>query len=737
MLLAGRALLILALAIAVYGIIASLYGVRIGDSTGPVGRWSGRAWVASGRRAVYALAATLAVCFAVLEAAFLRSDFSFELVASHSSTTTPAFYRATAIWSSQEGSLLLWVVLLSGWSSAILFLTRRRAREVAPYATAVLLGVAAFFCGLLIFLETPFARLSPAPADGLGLNPLLRHPAMMFHPPMLYSGYTLFTIPFAFAVGALVARRLNTDWLRTTRPFALAAWLCLGVGIVLGARWSYSELGWGGYWGWDAVENASLMPWLTGTAFLHSAMVQEKRGMLKIWNVSLVLATGILAILGTFLVRSGILNSIHAFGASTLGLPFLVLIVLLVAGSVALVISRAPALRSEHRLDSLLSRETIFLLNNLALVGLCFVIFWGTFFPLISEAFTGNRASVGPPWFSRYVTPLALVLVLLSGLGPALAWRRTTAANLRQSLLVPLGAAAATLAVLLAVGGVARRPLALTMFCMGAFVVAVVGQEFWRGTRVRRATSSDSVPRALVSLVRRNRRRYGGYVVHVGVAVLLVGVAASSTFQDARDVRLAPGERARIGDYEIQYVRPTSELDVAANGSLEKINLGADVRVRRGSGDAMALHTERSFFPSSDPRLGAVSRYFEGEATSEVGLRSRFGRDIWTTVSPDIGRLKGTIQRGDQVFRLARSLPEEERAAALGETLRRLVTSYSSQQPSATFRVLVSPLVTWIWLGALIVFGGGVLLIWPAPAGAPRRVTATRSARLARELGRA
>ena len=375
--LAGRLLLILALAIAAYGIFASLYGVRTGN----------RAWVASGRRAVYALAGTVAVCF-------LRSDFSYELVATHSSTTTPTFYRATAPWSSQEGSLLLWVLLLSSWSSLILFLTRRRAREIAPYATAVLLGLAAFFTGLLVFLETPFAGSSPVPVEGFGLNPILRHPAMMIHPPMLYSGYTLFTIPFAFAVGALVTRRLGADWIRTTRPFALAAWLCLGIGVILGARWSYSELGWGGYWAWDGVENAALMPWLTGTAFLHSVMIQERRGMLKVWNVSLILATGILAVLGTFLVRSGILQSIHAFGASTLGIPFLILIVIMVAGSIALVVSRADDLRGEHRLDSLLSREAVFLLNNLVLVALTFVIFWGTFFPLISEAVTGDRASV-------------------------------------------------------------------------------------------------------------------------------------------------------------------------------------------------------------------------------------------------------------------------------------------------------------------------------------------------------
>ena len=736
MLLAGRALLVLALAIAVYGIFASLYGARIGNAAAG-GRRAGSAWVDSGRRAVYALGATVAVCFVILELAFLRSDFSFELVAGHSSTTTPAFYRATAAWSSQEGSLLLWVLLLSGWSSLVLFITRRRARELAPYATAVLLGLAAFFLGLLVFLATPFARASPAPLEGVGLNPILRHPAMMIHPPMLYSGYTLFAVPFAFAVGALATRRLGAAWIRTTRSFALAAWLCLGIGVVLGARWSYSELGWGGYWAWDGVENAALMPWLTGTAFLHSVMIQERRGMLKVWNVSLVLGTGILAVLGTFLVRSGILQSIHAFGASTLGIPFLVLIATMLAGSIALVLWRAGDLRSEHRLDSPLSREAVFLLNNLVLLTLCFVIFWGTFFPLISEAMTGTQASVGPPWFGRFVVPLALVLVLLSGLGPVMAWRRTSAGNLRRVLAFPVALAALGLVVLLAVGGVARRPAALAMFCLAAFVLGVVGQEFWRGVRVRTAMSDDSVPRALAALVRRNRRRYGGYLVHAGIAVLFVGIAASTAFQDVRDVRLAPGERTRVGGYEIAYRGPTGRLDIARNGTLEKVNLGAALELRRGGGEAIALHPARSYFPSNDPSIGAVSRYFEGEATSEVGLRTGLRRDLWTVVAPNIRALLQIARRGDEVFERASSLPEDERAALLGEALRRMVARYRTEAAPVTFRVLISPLVTWIWLGALIVFAGGLIAVWPAPVGARRRARAGYAARVARELGRA
>ncbi|TML95188.1 MAG: heme lyase CcmF/NrfE family subunit, partial [Actinobacteria bacterium] len=482
----GRTLLIIGLLLAAYGIGASLYGGRTGR----------REWVDSGRRSVYALAAVMTIAWAIVEAAFWRSDFSFNVVAQHSSTTTPTFYKLAAPWSSQEGSLLLWVWLLSLWSSLILF----------P-----------------------------------GLDPLLLHPSMMIHPPMLYSGYTLLTIPFAFAVGALITGKLGNAWISVTRRFALAAWLFLGVGVVLGARWSYTELGWGGYWAWDPVENAALMPWLCATAFIHSIMIQEKRGMLKIWNVSLILGSGILAILGTFLVRSGILDSIHAFGASTLGIPFVVLLAVMLGSSVALVLWRRDRLRSAAHLDSLLSREAVFLLQNLVLVAMVLVVFWVTFFPLISEAVTGTKVSVGPPAFRPFIVPLALVLVALAGIGPIIAWRRVTASNLRTNFALPVLAAAVTLVTLLAVGGVDSRPFALAMFTLGTFVIATVVQEIVRGAGARRAMTRESPPLALVQLIRRNRRRYGGYIVHAGLAVLLIGVAASSSFQHSRDVVLKPG----------------------------------------------------------------------------------------------------------------------------------------------------------------------------------------------------
>jgi len=723
----GRALLILALVVAAYGIVASIYGARARRPE----------WVASGRRSAYAVAALATGAFVILEAAFLRSDFSFSIVASHSSTTTPTFYKAAAAWSSQEGSLLLWLWLLSLWSSLVLFLTRRQLRLVAPYATAVLLGFATFFAGLLVFEASPFQMLATVPAEGSGLNPLLRHPSMMIHPPMLYSGYTLFAIPFAFAIGALITRQVGAaDWIRSTRRFALAAWFFLGIGVILGARWSYMELGWGGYWAWDPVENASLLPWLTGTAFLHSIMIQEKRGMLKIWNVSLVLTTGILAILGTFLVRSGVLDSIHAFVGSSLGVPFVMLIALMIAGSIGLVVWRREALRSENRLDSMLSREAIFLANNLVLVGLAFVTFWGTFWPLIAEALTGNRRALGPPWFDRYTVPLAIVLVLLSGIGPMIAWRRATAANARRNFQLPVAVALA-LGIVLLVLGIGSSPLALAMFVSGAFVVCSVGQEFWRGVRVRRAMTGDGPLAALLALVSRNRRRYGGYLIHVGMAVLFIGIAASTAFNDTADVRMSPGDKTTVGGYQFTYVKPTSRATFSSGGDLEKISFGAVVAIRKDGKLISTVRPERGFYPSRDDSLGAVGRYFEGEATSEVGMKGGIRRDLWTAMTPNIRDLQPVIDKADKAFaEVSKKLTATQAGAVLGNTLRLFINRYERQPPPATFRLITSPMVTWIWIGALIVIGGGLIAMWPAPDAARRRATARLAARVAEDLGR-
>jgi cytochrome c-type biogenesis protein CcmF len=716
----GFTCLLLALAICVYGIGASLYGVRTGRVE----------FSESGRRAVYALAGVLTVAFAVLEVAFLTNDFTFNTVADTSSRTTPAFYRAAAVWASQEGSLLLWAWLMSLWSSLALFLTRKRMRDIAAYATAIMLGFGGFFVSLMVFYANPFQTTSPAPVEGGGLDPLLRFPTMMIHPPMLYSGYTLATIPLAFGMGALLARRVDADWIKAIRRFAFAAWLFLGMGILLGARWSYSELGWGGYWGWDAVENASLMPWLTGTAFLHSLMIQEKRGMLKVWNVSLVLATGTLAIMGTFLVRSGILDSIHAFGGQTLGVPFVVLIGVLIASSIYLVVSRRDMLRSEHRLDSLLSRESIFVANNVVLVALCFVIFWGTYFPLISEAVTGQEASVGPPWFDRYTVPLALILVLLSGIGPVIAWRRATMSNARRNFLTPILFALLTL-LGLELTGVTQKPLAIAMFCCGAFVLGSIGQEFFRGTRARRAMAGEAVPAALLALVRRNRRRYGGYIVHVGIAVLFVGVAASSSFQHASELGLSPGQSTRVGAYTVRYVRPTATItpryDAAHTGST--LSLGAILDVTKGGRHITTLEPSEGFYASQEASQGTVGSLIGGQPVSHVAIDPGITRDIWTAIEPDIEApaLQRIVKAGN------RTLPPEDAIIAIGY----LARAYLKNPPTAQFHVEVSPLVMWIWIGGLIVLGGGLTAIWPAPSAVRRRVSARSRARAAHGLARA
>jgi cytochrome c-type biogenesis protein CcmF len=712
----GRTLLILALLVAIYGLGASLWGAR-----------HGREWVDSARRAMYTLFGLALFAFVILDVAFISSNFSYNIVASSSSTTTPTFYRAAAIWATQQGSLLLWVLLLSMWSSLALFLTRKRVREIVPYAQAVMFGFCVFFVGLNTIFANPFATSSNPPSEGAGLDPLLRHTTMMIHPPMLYSGYTLLTIPFAFAIGALIARRLGAEWIQVTRRFALAAWLCLGVGIVLGARWSYTELGWGGYWAWDPVENAALMPWLCVTAYIHSIMIQEKRGMLKVWNASLILMTGTLSIVGTFLVRSGILSSIHAFVSDpTLNVSFVVLIATMVAGSIYLVVTRRDGLRSEAQLDSLVSREAVFLFQNLLLVALTAVIFWVTFFPLISEAITGTQVSVGPPAFRPFVVPLALVIVALSGVGPIIAWRRVTISKLRRGFAFPVAFALAIMVGLLALSDADRHVFAFLMFVFGSFVVAAVVQEFFRGVRARRAMTGEAPPVALVALVRRNRRRYGGYIVHAGIAVALIGVAASTSFQHSRYATLAPGQSARIDGYTIRYVRPT------AGASAQKISFGAVLAVFKGGHHVTTVQTTYGLYPASDPTLGPIGRFFNGSDESRIGLDSGFTHDIWTVIDPSLQPLQGLINQGDAKLTAALNAVAKQPPATQPQALNVLYTlrdqavaaltrRFVTHPWPATFLLIVSPLVTWLWLGAIICVIGGLIALLPAPVARARR----------------
>ncbi len=720
----GSAALVLAFLAAVFAAVAAL-----------IGRRGERRWIDASRRSVYALLGLLTVCVAIIEAAFARNDFSFNIVQQHSSIETPAFYKMAAMWSSQEGSLLLWAWVLSIAASIALYATRNRLRELVPYATAVMAGVAAFFTGLMLFAPgvDPFATLSPTPADGIGLNPLLQHPSMMIHPPMLYSGYVAFTVPFAFAIGALITRKLDAEWIRATRRFALVAWAFLGFGLLLGARWSYTELGWGGYWAWDPVENAALMPWLVGTAFLHSIMVQEKRGMLKVWNACLIVGTFSLALLGTFLVRSGVLESIHAFGDNTVGPYLLGLIAVVLIGSAALIVSRLDDLRSQKRIDSLISRESVFLVNNLLLVALTVAIFWGTFFPLISELFTGNKSSLAAPWFDRYTTPLAIGLVLFTGIGPLLAWRRVSWASARRVFLKPALFAAAVGVVLAVATDATHKPWAFALFVFAAFSLAGLAQEFWQGAAARRSTSGGSIPAALLAVTSRNRRRYGGYVVHIGIAVLLIGIAASSSFQTNREVTLRPGQSTVVDGRKITYVRPTASVDSLA------FTAGAVLRVEKG-GKMFTLRPDRRFYRPTGAGAPLISNYFGGESDSDISLKAGLGSDFWTAIQPDITSVQRHARAADQGFRICVSggpgAPPQcsavaammraalanprLRPAALDQidrlqvaTAKQIAKGYVSEGAPATFKVIVNPLVTWIWIGGLISLAGALIALWP------------------------
>jgi cytochrome c-type biogenesis protein CcmF len=689
------------------------------------------------RRGVYGVFFLLLACIVIIEVSFATNDFTLNIVAEHSSIETPMFYKLAAMWSSQEGSLLLWSFVLATAASLALYSTRHKLREIVPWATAVMMAIGSFFIGLMLFAPdvNPFKTLNPAPQDGVGLNPLLQHPSMMIHPPMLYSGYVAWTIPFAFAIGALITRKVDSEWIRATRRFALIAWTFLGFGLLLGARWSYSELGWGGYWAWDPVENAALMPFLLGTAFLHSIMVQEKRGMLKVWNATLIVATFSMCLLGTFLVRSGVLQSIHAFGNDTVGPYLLVVIGIVVIGSTLLLVSRLDDLRSKKRIDSLLSRESIFLINNLLLVGMTLVIAWGTFFPLISELFTGNKSSLAAPWFDKYTTPLAIVLVLFTGIGPLLAWRRVTWASARRVFRIPVAVALLTLVGLLAFTDAGRKPWALALFTLAAFAISGVLLEFYNGAHARQKTSGGSFGGALLAVTSRNRRRYGGYIVHIGIAVLLIGIAASSSFQTNENVSMKPGETRVVDGREFTYVRPYVKVDS------EKYTFGAIVRVTENGKYLTTLETSRRFFrPTGAAATGSITDYFGGEATTEVGLKTGPVRDIWVTVAPNVQGVQHQLALADKGFTKCveagpgtppqcKDLNALMRAAQANPSLRpkaseqienlqllaaeRIAQGYIHSEAAATFKVIINPLVLWMWIGGIIGLIGALIAVWP------------------------
>jgi cytochrome c-type biogenesis protein CcmF len=641
----GRAALVAALGLIVYAVVAGAYAA-----------WRGRRRLLdSATNALFAAFAAAGVASLVLLAALARNDFSLDYVARLTSRELPTGYTLAAFWSGQEGSLLLWLLVLTGAASAALALNRRLVREVLPWTVAIVGGVALFFAFLLVFIASPFDT-QVAPADGAGMNPSLQNPYMIAHPPMLYLGYVGLTIPFAFAMAALASRRVDERWIVVTRRWTLAAWTFLGFGILLGAKWAYEEVGWGGWYAWDPVENAALMPWLVATAFLHSVMVQEKKDMLRVWNVVLVAGAFALSLFGTFLTRSGVISSIHSFTQSSIGPFFLGFIAVVAAFSIVMIVTRLPQLRSKTRMESLLSREAAFLYNNLFLVALALTILWGVIYPLVSEAVRGVAVSVGAPYYDFFAVVFGLPLVLLMGIGPVVAWRRASLHSLVRQLAWPAGVALAVGGLLLA-GGAGSSPAGLIGYTLGAFVLTTIVLEFVRGTRARKSigTAGGGWWSAFSGLVARNRRRYGGYVVHAAIVLLLVGAVGIGGFSSSREARLAPGESTQVGDYRVVYTGSSQER--GANAQEVRANLD----VYRGEELVGTMQAGKN-------------RYFAEEQTSnEVGIRTD-----WL--------------RGEDLFVIA------DRFYGDG---------------SVQLDVIVNPLVNLIWLAGLVFVLGSVVAMWP------------------------
>ncbi|HVA30317.1 MAG TPA: heme lyase CcmF/NrfE family subunit [Gaiellaceae bacterium] len=588
----GRAALLLSFGLVVYALVA-----------GSVAAWKRRRRLAaSAQNALIAAFGTTVVAAAVLWTALARHDFSFVYVAQHTSRTLPLGYRLAAFWSGQEGSLLLWLLILTGYSALAVWL-HRFTRDLMAWVVPVLAGVSTFFVFMLVFVSSPFMS-APAPADGAGMVPSLQNPYMLAHPPMLYLGYVGLTIPFAFAMGALLSRRTDERWIVMTRRWTLAAWTFLGVGQLLGAHWAYVEIGWGGYYAWDPVENAALMPWLAATAFLHSVMIQEKRGMLKVWNMVLVALAFCLSIFGTFLTRSGVISSIHSFSQSPLGAWFLGFIAICVVFSVGLIYLRLPLLRSRTKLESLVSREATFLYNNLLLVALCLTILWGVMYPLVTQAVRGETRSVSKPYYDFFLHTFGLPLLLLMGIGPLVAWRRASLRALGRTFIVPAVAAVVTGVALIVLGYGSSTP-GLLAYTFGAFVAASIVLEFVRGTRARRSLSGGSWPGALAELVARNRRRYGGYIVHASILMLAIGVAGSSAYQTVRERGLRPGQSMEIAGYTLTYERLQQRQEANA------IATRAVVDVSRGGSHVTTLYPGKNSYPVEQQVSNEVSIYHD------------------------------------------------------------------------------------------------------------------------------
>ena len=638
----GTLCLFVALAAAGWAAVASYNGWRTGSGE----------LIRSAERAVYATGALVLLAVAALEYCIFTNRFDLEYVASYSNRALPAAYKVAALWAGQAGSILFWLLVLCVYSVAVVFLNRRSNRPLMPLVITTLATVSVFFLILLNFMARPFLGLAFTPVDGQGMNPQLQNPFMAIHPPCLYLGYVGLTVPFAFAVAALATGRLNDTWFRTTRRFTIFAWFFLGTGILLGGWWAYVELGWGGYWAWDPVENASLIPWLTCTAFLHSVMIEERKKMLRVWNLTLVIMSFLLSILGTFITRSGVISSVHSFTKSDIGPMFAGFLGVAVLVSVGLLIHRLPDLKSEHRLDSFVSRESTFLFNNLLLVGAAFAVLWGTLFPILSEAVRGVKITVGPPFFNEVMVPIALGLVTLAGICPVIAWRRASPRRLIDKLQVPLWALAGGVAALLIAG--VRDLYALVAFAITIFVLTTTLMEFYWGARARGRVTGQPLAAALWSLVDRNKRRYGGFVVHLGFVLIVIGITGSSAFRQEATATLARGESFAVGRFNLKLE------DMVAEDTPNHEFMGARLAVSIGDRPAGTLTPGQNFYKAGQ------------DPSTEVDIRYSLRDDLYL-----------------------------------------ILTGFNPQDGRASLKAYVNPLVNWIWIGGGVLILGAWFAMLP------------------------
>jgi cytochrome c-type biogenesis protein CcmF len=643
----GSLAILLAFCVAIYAVVASVLG---GVRHKPF-------LVVSGQRAVYSVWALITVASGILVYSLMTGDFRFAYVAEHSNRSMPILYKFAAWWGGQEGSLLFWSWLLSTYAAVVAFTNRRKHRDMMPYVVAVLATVQTFFLILNNFIANPFQMLAldkliTAVPDGNGLSPLLQYPAMAIHPPMLYLGYVGFAVPFAFAMGSLITRQPGDGWIHTTRRWTLVTWLFQSTGVMLGAAWAYHVLGWGGYWGWDPVENASLLPWLSGTAFLHSVMMQEKKGMMKVWNMVLISATFFLCILGTFMTRSGFVESVHAFARSDIGKYFVTFLALGIAATVYLILDRLDYLKSEAQLESVVSRESSFLFNNLILLASCFAVLWGTLFPTISEAVSGSRIALDAEWYNRLMVPIGLFLLFLTGVGPLFAWRRTSTDSLRKNFQWPGVAALVLVGALIAAGMRQFYPLISFGFCL--FVALTVIMEFYKGARSIAAKNDMNLLRATVELTHRNTRRYGGYLVHMGIVLIFIGLTGHA-FNLNEVKELNKGDAMQIGAYNLKMV----DLQQGENENYQWHR--ATMQVTKNGEPLGTLEPEKRFYKASK------------QGTSEVGVRPRLNEDLYL----NFGGMSDDNQR-------------------------------------AVIQAYVLPLVSWIWIGGLVLIGGTLVCLVPS-----------------------